>query len=52
LLDRSEARDIVDTQEATIREQWDDVCDAAKLTTVERGRFWGRQFLNPHTFET
>ena len=43
---------IVDAQEATIREQWDDVCDAAKLTTVARTRFWGRQFLNPHTFET
>ncbi len=51
LLDRSEARDIVDAQEVTIREQWNDVCDAAKLTTVERTRFWGRQFLNPHTFE-
>jgi len=52
LLDRRDARDIVDAQEATIREQWDDVCDAAKLTTVERARFWGRQFLNPHAFET
>ncbi len=51
LLDRREARDLVDAQAATIREQWDDVCDAAKLTTVERTRFWGRQFLNPHTFE-
>ncbi len=51
LLDRGEARDVVDAQEATIREQWGDVCDAAKLTTVERTRFWGRQFLNPNAFE-
>jgi serine/threonine-protein kinase HipA len=52
LLDRTEAREVVDAQVVTIREQWDEVCDAAKLTTVERSRFWGRQFLNPHTFET
>lgn len=52
LLDRGEARSIVDAQEATIREQWDEVCDAAQLTAVERSRFWGRQFLNPHAFET
>lgn len=52
LLDRNEAREIVDAQETTIRGQWSDVCDIAKLTTVERDRFWERQFLNPHTFET
>jgi serine/threonine-protein kinase HipA len=52
LLDRREARDIVDAQESTIREQWNDVCDAANLTADERSRFWGRQFLNVHTFET
>mgnify|MGYP003547884123 CR=1 FL=1 len=52
LLDRSEARDIVDAQEDSIREEWDAVCDAARLTTVERQRFWRRQFLNPHTLIT
>lgn len=52
LLDRSEARAIVDAQEATIREHWDAVCDAAKLTVVERKLFWRRQFLNPHAFVT
>jgi serine/threonine-protein kinase HipA len=52
LLDRAEAQDIVDTQATSIREQWNDVCDIAELTTVERNYFWGRQFLNPHTFET
>jgi serine/threonine-protein kinase HipA len=52
LLDRNEARDIVDAQEATIRAEWNDVCDSAELTTVERDRFWGNQFLNPHVFQT
>jgi serine/threonine-protein kinase HipA len=52
LLDRHEARGIVESQETTIRGQWSDVCDIAKLTTVERDRFWERQFLNPHAFET
>ena len=51
LLDRGEAREIVDAQEATIREQWDNVCDAAKLTILERTHLWGRQFLNPHAFD-
>jgi len=52
LLDRGEAREIVEAQEATIRDSWVDACDAAKLTKVERDRFWGRQFLNAHAFRT
>jgi serine/threonine-protein kinase HipA len=52
LLDRNAALDIIAAQETTIREQWNEVCDAAALTTLERNRFWGRQFLNPHTFES
>jgi serine/threonine-protein kinase HipA len=52
LLDRHEASDIVEAQAAVIRDQWDDVCDVAQLSRVERSRFWGRQFLNPHVFET
>ena len=51
LLESREGRDIIDAQEAIIREQWDDVCDAAKLTTTERTGLWERQFLNPHAFE-
>ena len=48
LLDRGAAADIVDAQIATITEQWDDACDAARLTDLERSRFRQRQFLNPH----
>jgi len=52
LLDRNQGRAIIDSLETTIREQWSDVCDAAELTTVQRERFWNRQFLNQHAFET
>jgi len=52
LLDRSEARNIIEAQVATIRAAWSDVCDAAMLTAFERERFWERQFLNPHAFQT
>lgn len=48
LLDRGVAEDIVHAQIATITEEWDDVCEAAQLTDVERSRFLHRQFLNPH----
>jgi serine/threonine-protein kinase HipA len=51
LLSQSEAREIVDNQLETIEEQWDEVCDLAGLTEVERDSFWGRQFLNPYALE-
>lgn len=47
LLDPSEARSIIDAQVATIRDDWDEVCDHAELTADERSSFFGRQFLNP-----
>ncbi len=50
LLDRVEADDIIGALVTTIHEHWDDVCDAAELTAVERSRLWGRQFLNPSVF--
>lgn len=52
LLDRNDAREIVDNQQGTIRDQFEEVCDQAKLSAAERAGFWGRQFLNPHTFQT
>src|SRR5680860_1399608 len=42
------AHTIIDHQIATIETQWDEVCDLANLTTVDRDRFRGRQFLNPY----
>ncbi len=51
LLSEREAREIVDRQLDTSETQWDDVCDAAALSTVDRAYFWRRQFLNPYAVE-
>ena len=50
-LNEAAAREIVDRQIETIEREWDDVCDLAELTTVDRGAFWHRQFLNPYATE-
>jgi serine/threonine-protein kinase HipA len=50
-LDRVEARAIVDDQIQVIRETWNEVCDEAHLTSLQRSTFLGRQFLNPAVFE-
>jgi serine/threonine-protein kinase HipA len=51
LLSEAEAKDIVDQQVNTIRSQWDEAADVARLTAVERNRLWGRQILNPYALE-
>jgi serine/threonine-protein kinase HipA len=51
LLSQDEAREIVDHQIEVIRADWDEVCDIARLTEIERSELWGRQFLNPYAFE-
>ena len=50
-LSTAEAREIVDRQIAAIESEWDEVCDAAKMTQAERAYSWGRQFLNPYATE-
>ncbi|WP_280553006.1 type II toxin-antitoxin system HipA family toxin [Halomonas sp. 25-S5] len=50
-LSLAQAREIIDHQLATIREQWEAVCDEAALSTVDRNFLWGRQFLNPFALE-
>lgn len=47
-LTESEAREIVTHQIDVIVSNWDDVCDRASLTALERARLWKRQFLNPY----
>ncbi len=42
-----QAREIVDQQIAVIIDEWASVCDQAELSTADRDRLWGRQFLNP-----
>jgi serine/threonine-protein kinase HipA len=51
LLSEAEAREIVENQLETIEGHWDEVCDLAGLTEVERAGFRGRQFLNPYALE-
>lgn len=51
LLSEKEAREIVDRQIETIEGEWDEVCELAGLTEVERAYFWRRQFLNPYATE-
>jgi serine/threonine-protein kinase HipA len=51
LLSEPDAREIVDHQLDVIKTDWDDVCDQATLTEVDRAGFWLRQFLNPYATE-
>jgi serine/threonine-protein kinase HipA len=48
LLSEADAREIVDRQIDTIETDWDEVCELAALTEVDRNAFWRRQFLNPY----
>ncbi|WP_419909123.1 type II toxin-antitoxin system HipA family toxin [Hoeflea sp.] len=45
------AKDIITRQTGTVREQWDDICEEAELTEVERNLFGRRIFLNGFIFE-
>ena len=51
LLSAVEAREIVDHQIDVIESQWNEVCDLARMTGVERAYFWQRQFLNPYAVQ-
>lgn len=48
---RAEAREIIDMQIEVIRSDWEEVCDLARLTQVERAYFWKRQFLNSYALQ-
>ena len=45
------AKDIITRQIGTIRDGWDDICEQAALTEVERNLFGQRIFLNDYIFE-
>lgn len=51
LLSKAEAKDIIDYQVTTIRSEWNDAADAARLTAAERDQLWGRQILNPYALQ-
>lgn len=42
---------MIDDQIATVRANWDAVCDEAGLSAVDRAYLWGRQFLNEYALE-
>jgi len=50
-LDDRAARDIIARQMGVIQDEWDDICEEAELTEVERNLFGQRIFLNEFIFE-
>lgn len=50
-LSRRAAREVIDHQIETIESGFDDICEQAGLTDVERRYFWRRQFVNPYALE-
>ncbi len=50
-LSEEAAKDIITRQIGTIRDAWDDICEEAALTEVERNLFGQRIFLNDYIFE-
>lgn len=47
LLSEADARALVERQIAGIGDHWQQVCDEAALSAVDRNLLWKRQFLNP-----
>jgi len=47
LLSKDEAHTIFDQLKTVIENHWDEVCDQAQLSEVDKNLLWGRQFLNP-----
>jgi len=50
-LSEKAAKDIFARQIGTVRDAWDDICEEAALTEVERNLFGERIFLNDYIFE-
>jgi serine/threonine-protein kinase HipA len=50
-LSQKEAIEIFDNFKNIIQTNWDNICDEAQLTKVDKSFFWGRQFLNPFSIE-
>lgn len=51
LLSENNAETIFKQLEATIRQYWSEVCEEAQLSEIDKKLLWGRQFLNPFSFE-
>lgn len=48
LLSPQDATDIFDHQIGVIEQNWQQVCDEANVSSVDRRLWWHRQFLNPY----
>ena len=46
-LSKNEAQEAIEQLRCSINENWERVCDEAKLTAMDRKLLMGRQFLNP-----
>lgn len=51
LLSDNNANAVFEQFEAIIRQHWDEVCEEAQLSEIDKRLLWGRQFLNPFCFE-
>lgn len=51
LLTQADAKAIFDKQREAIESNWEQACDEANLSAVDRQLLWKRQFLNPFAFE-
>jgi serine/threonine-protein kinase HipA len=51
LLSKEDALSIFEHIEGVIHKYWDEVCEEAQLSEVDRKYLWKRQFLNPFSFE-
>jgi len=47
LLSEAQARTIFEKMISAIKRHWDEVCEEAELSEVDKKLLWGRQFLNP-----
>ena len=51
LLSQKSARNIFETPQAVIEDNWQTVCDEGQLSDMEPRLLWRRQFLNPFSVE-
>ncbi len=51
LLSEDNARAILAHLIETMEQHWNEVCEQAQLSDVDKNLFWGRQFLNPFSTE-
>jgi serine/threonine-protein kinase HipA len=51
LLSEKDAKEIIEHQIATVRENWESVCEESKINQVDKNLLANRIFLNPFIFE-